>query len=143
MNLTAENVNAVVLDCLFTGDEIAATDGGAPKNAICVSGIIQNFGFHPERLKKHQEDICSFIEQLPRAFIVGLRDGEEGGGGWSFLNLCTNKDDQLWCDSQRDAEALYALAAGLNLAGFCMPQEFWTALPGGMPYVWFSTTPVA
>ena len=28
----------------------------------------------------------------------------------------------------------------LGMAGFCMPRDFWSAFPGGMPYVWFDPT---
>jgi hypothetical protein len=136
MDLTSQNVNAIIVDCLYRSEELQGLkDGAAPEGAILVPGITHDFGFHPERLQAHKDEVLSFIEQLPVNFL------REPGGGWSFLNLCMTKDDEQWGE-HLDCEALYVLAAGLKLAGFCLPKKMWEILPGGMPYVWFSKEPV-
>lgn len=136
MDLTSKNVNHTIVDCLYRSEELQGLEkGAAPEGAILVPGITHDFGFHPERLQSHMEDVLSMLDQIPTNFF------KETGGGWSFLNLCETKDGEQWGE-HRDCEALYTLAAGLKLAGFCLPREMWMIMPGGVPYLWFSKTPV-
>ena len=113
--LTAERVNEILRDSLYRDEELTRED------AIRVKGIVQT-----ERLKAYQEEIKNLIACLPDAFV--------SGGGWTFLNLCTDKDGNLW-GQHNNCEELYCLAAGLGMAGFCMPRDMWSVLPGGVPYI--------
>lgn len=140
MELITENVEAVARDCRFTNDELAELEGepsedNLPEGAVVVPGVIRTFVFHPGRLESHRADVVSMIEQLPTEFL------REGGGGWTFLNLCMRRDGVQWTSFQTAQESLYVLAAGLGLARFQLPREVWEALPGAMPYLVFSTTP--
>lgn len=120
MNLTAQNVQSVLMDCLFQKDEDTS-------NRVEVRGIVNTFGFHPARLESHRADIASMLGDLPSAFR------QSKGGGWSFLNACMTNDGVQWGEHQ-DMERLLVLGLGLKLVDFMMPREFWSQMPGGMPY---------
>lgn len=126
MQLTSANVNAVLRDCLFKGEEVP--DMNNPPPHVPVNGIMMNLAFHPERLESHREDVRSMLAQLDDAFM------HDKGGGMSLLNMCVTKDGEQYGE-HRDADALYMLANGLGLAKFTMPREMWSILPGAVPYI--------
>ena len=124
MDLTSENVNKIFLDCLFDED----TEENQEK-AIIVEGIMSVFGFDPDRIKKHKNDIISLLMQLPKEFQ------RNGGGGWSFLNACNRDDGEQWTGLHGDMERLFSLGIACGYAKFQLPRDMWKILPGGMPYV--------
>ena len=109
------------MDCLFR-------DGEDTTAAVKVEGILQNFGFHPERLKENEDSIYKLLKELPEGFQV------DGGGGWSFLQACVDKEGRLW-GQHRNMEQLFVLGIAIGKAQFQLSREMWSALPGGMPYV--------
>lgn len=121
MKLTSQNVDAVIKDCLYKKDE-------DPIDAVIVSGVMLNIGFNPIKLKEHEEDILSMLEELPNQFMKN-----NGGGGWSFLNACIDKNGSQWGEHQ-DIDALICLGLAINKVEFQMPKAMWSILPGGMPY---------
>ena len=127
--ISSSRVQEIMQDCLYLDTEVI--DGKPPQDAVIVEGVIHNFGFHPVRLETHRSEIRGMLDQLPNNFMHG------SGGGWSFLNLCTDKDNNLWTGEHMICEMLFVLAAGLGLASFCLSREFWGTLPGSMPYVCF------
>lgn len=124
-----EEVDQAVLTCLFTDEE--APGDAAPPGAVIVQGIVRVFAFHPERLAAQRAAVERWIDALPPEFH------ERGGGGMSFLNLCMDRAGVQWTGLHVMQEALLALAMGLGLASYCLPREYWAAMPGGMPYVVF------
>jgi len=125
----SEKVQELVLDCLYDGDK-ELVDGKPPENAVLVEGIVRKFGFHPERLESHRQEVKDILNQMPDSFH------KDKGGGWSFLNLCMTKDGQHWGEHP-SMEALVALAVGLGMASYCLPRAMWSLFPGGMPYIQF------
>lgn len=121
MKLTAKNVQSIFQDCLFKENEDVTT-------AIIAEGIVSSFGFHPDRLKSHKEDIYSMLKELPKEFQ------KDDGGGWSFLNACNDKDGNQWTGLHQIMEHLFALGIACGKVKSCMPREAWQAFPGGMPY---------
>ncbi len=120
--LDAAKVKNVFLDCLY---EKAELNGKVvPDDAIIVECVISDFGFNPKKVKKHRDEIKSFIKELPDKF----KDG------WSFLNLCTDKNGNQWGE-QINSEQLLALGLATKDLKYCLPQEMWSHLPGGVPYV--------
>lgn len=105
---------------------LAVADHGAP-----IEGIVRTFNANRATIAEHRDEIIAMLSCLPDEFM------DDGGGGWSFLNLCQTKDGRLWTGMHATCEALYGLAAGLDLASFLLPREVWGALPGGMPYLAF------
>lgn len=118
--LSIEAVNRIQYDSMFQ-------DGESTDNAVRVEGIVHSFGYHPERLESHREEIRAMLKELPEQFQ------ETGGGGWSFLQLCVDKNGRQWGEHLY-MEALICLAMGLGMAKCQMPREIWPVLPGGMPY---------
>ena len=127
MELTQKNVETVLKDCLYTDEEVS--NGEVPKECVKVEGITVNFGFHPERLASHREDIRSMLADLATEFRENM------GGGWSFLNACIRQHDGEQWGEHRDMEQLFCLGIGLGIAKWLLPKNMWDVLPNGMPYV--------
>lgn len=123
MELTAANVHTIMMDSLYTNEEADAEH--LPPDTVIVEGIVHRFGFHPERLARHREDVRSILREVHPTFI---------SEGWSFLNLTRRADGELWGE-QVDAEALMALGLALGLIIMQVPQRLWGILPGGVPYI--------
>ncbi len=121
---------------LFRREEIPNDDGKPPKDAVIVQGIIGQYGFHEGRLKQSRPEVLKIInEVVTDNYIKG------SGGGYTFLALCEDRKGNQWTGEHRSMEALLVLAIGLGLGGYCLPREFWSSLPGEMPYIWFSRGP--
>jgi hypothetical protein len=127
---TAEKVHNIFMDCLFKVEEIE--DGKIPEGAILVDGIVESFGFHPERLNSHRDEVKAILDLMPSNFH------KKGGGGWSLLNLCQDKDGNQWAEHPTMQE-LVVLGKGLGMVAYCMPREMWAVLPGGVPYIVIDT----
>jgi hypothetical protein len=127
----AKKVNDIFLDCLFRDDEIV--DGEPVVHAVVVEGVAHKYGFHCNRLQSNRQAVVEQIKTLPDTFKVN------GGGGWSFLNLCIDNKGQQWAE-QITAEKLLCLALGLRLASYCLQRDLWSALPGQVPYVVFKNS---
>ena len=132
MENIAKRVEMILLDSLFRNEEIPA-DHMPPENAVLVEAIVQKFGFHRGRLESHREEVKAILGEMPEKFHIST------GGGWTFLNLCVDKDGVQWGE-HRDIEALVALAMGLGMASYPMARDLWSGLPGGVPYVVFNTS---
>ncbi|MBQ8042634.1 MAG: hypothetical protein IJ272_00595 [Clostridia bacterium] len=121
--LTAEKVNEVLFKCFYKPEEIQ--DGKKPDGCVDVKGIVTNFGFHPDRLKEHEQQIIELLSELPETFKEG----------WSFLNMCYDKNGCQWTGMQKTMEALMALGIAIGKIEYMLPREVWSALPGGVPYI--------
>jgi len=122
MELTASNVEAVLVDCLFREDEVVDLAG-----ATEAAGIVNRYAFHPQRLESHREDVHSMLHQLPDEFI--------NGGGWTFLNMCMRADGEQWTGLHRTQEHLACMAIALGLGAWVPEQrELWEVFPGSVPY---------
>ncbi len=122
-----EQVNSAFLDCLYRSEEIV--DGKQPDDAVIVEGILQKFGFHPQRLESHREQVTKWLLALPDQFL------ESKGGGWSFLNACNDRNDEQWTGLHQRMDQLFSLGIALGLAAYPLPRDMWDVLPGGMPYI--------
>lgn len=122
MELLSENVESIFLKCLFK-------DGENTDEAIIADGITAKMGFHPDRLKENESNIIDMLQQLPDSFQ------KSGGGGMSFLNACTDKNGNQWTGMHRMMESLFCLGMAIGKVEYCVPREYWGALPGGMPYL--------
>lgn len=128
MELTAANVEAIIVDCLYKDSELDR-DGKPKIEPVVVECIINSYAFHPGRLQEHKREVASMLLQLPKEFFLA------GGGGWSFLQMCVRADGVQWTGLHRTQEMLCALAIGLGFASWLVPRNMWEALPGGMPYI--------
>lgn len=131
----AAQVHKLVEDSLYR-DEFLATlkPGEVPEGAVLFEGIMQVFGFDPVRLEANREKVRTLIrETVTDEFLMS------GGGGYTFLNLCMDRNGDQWAEHPT-LDSFVTLAGALGMAGFCAPRELWNILPGGMPYVWFDPT---
>ena len=126
----ANQVDSIFMDSLFNDEELQL--GETPDNAILVEGIINNYGFHKERLNSHKDEISNILNLMPDDFHQGK------GGGMSFLNLCMDKDGNQWGE-HRNMEQLVVLAIATDQGKYSMPKAMWPSLPGAVPYVTFIT----
>ena len=128
MELTQQNVDDVIKDCLFTDEEMKEKgEEDLMKTAVCVEGVVRKFGFSPDKLTLHREDIRDMLSELPQSFMLNE------GGGHSFLKACVKEDGTHWGE-HRNMEALFALGEAMGFVQVCIPRELWKSLPGGMPY---------
>lgn len=124
MELLAENVESVFKDCLL--DEGYTLD----TKVIPVLTVVGKFGFNPDKIDKHSEDICSMISELNSNF-------DESNQGCTFMQLpFKGQDNQQWAE-QRTAGLLLALGIASGWMAYTIEDPYmWQALPGGVPYVY-------
>lgn len=121
MELTAENVQALVKECM--SKEVEGDD------VIVIKAVVRSLAFLRSKLEERKDDIYSMLRQLPASFQ------SDGGGGMSFLNACYRGDGVFWSSFHLTMEALFALGIGAGVAEHCLPESLWSSFPGGMPYL--------
>ena len=119
--LNTETVHNTFMNCLFK-------DGEPTEIHTIGEGVKLKVGFHPERLKEAEPLIVEMLD--------GLHDNfkKTGGGGWSFLNMCDDRDGNHWGD-HRTMDELVTLGIATGKIAFLMPRDMWEVLPGGVPYL--------
>lgn len=123
MKLTPINVENLFTSCLFE-------DGEDTAKAKIVHGVNLNVGFNPKKLEIHHQEIVSLLEQCHPNFMAS---GESQG--WSFLNFCQDKNDEIWTGVHQICDNLICLGLAIGKVEFVMPRELWQIFPGGMPYL--------
>lgn len=124
--MMCEEVHEVMRHCLYDPKEVMVANG-LPKGAVIVDGLTRKYGLHPGRVTENKDKIARLLGQLPDEFM------QSKGGGWSFLNMCTTRDGDLWGEHQV-MQDLLVLGIAAGLAEYLLPRAFWYALPGGVPY---------
>ena len=119
--LNPQKVHTIFYSCLFEKDENFG-------DHVAVEGITMTVGFHPGRLQAHKAEIEEMLGELPSSFQM------EQGGGMSFLLACYDKDGNQWTSLHQIMEKLFLLGMGIGRVECILSREFWTSLPGGMPY---------
>jgi hypothetical protein len=122
MKLTGDNVHSIFMNCLYESGE--NTD-----NHVLAEGVIQKVGFHPGRLQQHKIEILEMLASLPDSFK------KTGGGGMSFLNMCEDGLGNQWTSLHQRMDELVCLGSAIGSVSFAIPREYWSTLPGGMPYI--------
>lgn len=126
MKIDPARVDALYRECL--AEDLSAED---PRFLI-VEGIMHPTAFDSEKLEAHRGEVVEMLSWLPMEFRDDTANG--GGGGWSFLNACEDREGLLW-GSHPGMDQLFQLGIGLGVARYLMPRSMWPALPGGMPYL--------
>jgi hypothetical protein len=131
--LTATNVQDIFARCLYQeGDLCGLEKGEIPADCVRGEGIVMKAGFHPGRVEEAKPAIKELLAQLPEQFHKAT------GGGWSFLQMCVDKEGNQWGE-HRNMDELLCLGIAAGMAAYCMPRDMWEMLPGGMPYVVLDT----
>lgn len=123
--INVDEVNKIFLFCLFTDEEeyIKAKENG---NITMVNGININVGFNKEKVKIYEQEISNILDNLHPTFKEG----------WSFLNLCLDKNSSEWTSLHKDMQELLLLGLAIDKLEFCIAdKEFWKLMPGNMPYI--------
>ena len=120
VKLSAKALDDVVRCCLFK-------EGEPLLPRVMSRGVAIAMGFHPGRLEKKAARIKQLLDQLPETFHEGT------GGGWSFLNACKTKDDELWTGAQTKVDVLMVVGQACGWVDVS-PREMWSVLPEGLPY---------
>lgn len=118
--IDSQKLEEVFVNCLFE-------EGESSDFYIPIEGIVNNAGFHPERLELNRDSVREWLNQLPDSFHA------DKGGGMSFLNACVTKDGDHWGEHP-SMEQLFLLGMGLGYVTCPMPREMWKVLPGSVPY---------
>lgn len=121
-NLTTKNVFTIFTKCFSKEHENV-------NNLIMVEGINIKAKFNIERLKEHTPMIIKMLDELPNQFKANK------GGGWSFLNMCNDKNGRLWSGYHPTMDQLICLGNAIGKLKFNIPRNSWHKLPGGMPYI--------
>jgi hypothetical protein len=96
------------------------------ESGTIVEGITANFGLD---VVGKEDEIGDMLDELPAEFQAS------GGGGWTFLNACNDKDGNQWTGMHAVMEQLFCLGIAAGKARWTIPRDMWATLPGGMPYV--------
>lgn len=126
LRLSSQNVCAVFNGCLVLtpGDNTAKIVNGVQ---ICA-------WFNPERLENHRADILAMLDELPDEFHVG------SGNGWTFLNMCIDRNGVQWTDYHKVCDMLLCLGIAIGAVEYTIKQrDLWRMFPGEMPYITINT----
>ncbi len=122
--LTGDTVRAIYISCKrIKGDGI-----GDVSVHETVQGIERTEDFHAGRLDENRQAIIDLLNELPEQFH------KRGGGGWTFLNACNDKNGRQWTGFHYEMEMLFMLGMAAGYVSELMPRDLWQILPGGMPY---------
>lgn len=127
-----QEVNELFLSCLYEDHELVDGRPAAGCEPVLAEGIVTSVGFHPDRISAAKDRVAALISRIVADEFLLTK-----GGGYSFLNLCNDREGQQWANLHQTMEQLVQLAIGTQLGGYCLPRSMWAAFPGGMPYVWF------
>lgn len=126
-SLSSENVEEILSYCI--ADIPSCTNGEEYADLIISHGITSDFLFSKKRLEVMKPFISSMCDELPKEFKPS------GGGGYTFLNACTDKNGRLWTGMHHIMEMLFVMGNAIGKTAYLLPREIWAALPGGVPYL--------
>ncbi len=113
-----EKINKIFRDCLFNKIEEVI-------DPLMIEGITINVVFNKKKIEDHREEIIDLVDNLHPTFKEG----------WTFLNMCLNKDNIQWTGSHNTMQELLLLGLAIEKIEYLLPKEMWSILPGGMPYI--------
>ena len=111
-------VEKIFIDCLYEDDVLVTEDS-------IVKGITMDVAFNPKKVEKNKEEINLLLDNIHKKF-------EEG---WTFLNLCLDKNENFWTGNHATMEKLLLLGLAIGRIEYCCDREMWHILPAGMPYI--------
>lgn len=100
-------------------------------NYKVTQGVLAPTAFDMSKLEKHRDEVAAMLAWLPTEFRVQTQGG---GGGWSFLQACMDREGRQWTGLHRTQDQLFQLGIALGMAEWLAPRNMWDIFPGGMPY---------
>lgn len=116
-------VEKIFRNCLFETDEIV--DNKPILEYIKIEGVAIAVYFNAAKIENYREDINSMLENLMPEFDKGF----------SFQNICIDKNQLLWTGIHHNCDLLLTLGLAIGSLSYCTPREMWPILPGGLPYI--------
>lgn len=101
-----------------------------PGGTLSVTFMRKQFKFE-EALADERPNLIAMINELPIEFL------KNGGGGWSFLNVCVKRDGEQWTGLHMVMTQFVAMSAALGMAKELGTPDLWQLMPGAVPYVVF------
>lgn len=127
--LDAGIVSRIFLDCLIKENEFDVKTKKPSSPFYTVEGIVAFYMLSKDRVSSHRQEIIDALSELPKEFM------KKNGGGWTFLNMCVDKNGRQWSGLHRVMEQLVVLGVAINKVTYCLPRQVWNKLPGGVPYI--------
>lgn len=121
MNISSKRVREMTKDSLFKLIDIDRT----LKEPLVVKAIERTYRFHPDRVASHELEVSSMLHELPEIFK----------NGYSFDDMAYDKLGRRWTNYQSTMEDLMSLGIATGQVSYVMPRDFWSAFPGGVPFI--------
>lgn len=124
MLIDAKRVDEIFYDCFLPVNDKSE----AKENSTFVEGITIDVFFDNEKLDKNKNELNNIINNLNPTFK----------NGWTFLNLCLDKENNQWTGLHEEMQKLMLLGMAIGRMGYCCGRDLWNILPGNVPYVYVS-----
>jgi hypothetical protein len=126
--ISAERVREITKGSIYHQSDLPDDykPGDKPENAIMIEGIVNMFGFNPDRVKRFKNEVKGILGELPETFRVNEN-------GDTFLNGAKDKNGVIWGE-HFDVECLMCVGMALGYITCPYPRSEWSTLYGEMPY---------
>ncbi|MBL1322151.1 MAG: hypothetical protein COA63_014000 [Methylophaga sp.] len=131
MKLIAKDINDLLMSCFIEDEDIKMGD---PRLVELIKG-----DYIPLDVTKYKTEIKELLLELNEKFFMRSDQHPNGGEGDTFMNLPFDKHGHQWGE-QHNAMELVALGISAGYIKYCLPRKYWSAMPGGMPYIQISFT---
>lgn len=125
MLIQSNRVHELFMNGLFKEEELV--NGKPVVEPVVAEGVRVRIGFHPERIRQAKDEISAMIDSLDPSI-----DTDEG---ISFLNICQDKNGNLWTGLHQICDELVTMGIALELLEYVLPRDLWMLMPGGVPAV--------
>lgn len=129
MTIDSGLVECIFLECLFKHEELLPGNL-PPSDAVIVTGVVNDFGFHPGRVALHKEQIANWVNVLP---IYQTCEGNAEDEMILFGSACRDSDGFQWTDYHQRVEQLLSLGCAAGILKLMYQKAIWAMLPGGLP----------
>jgi len=124
--INATEVGEIFDDCLYKGEK---PNYETSEDTIVVEGVVHKYAIDLSKLEKYADRVVELLGYLPIQFH------KSGGGGWSFLQMCDDRNGVQWTGFHKRMEQLLVLGIALEKARIQIPRDMWKVFPGGVPYL--------
>ena len=121
--VSADRVRDIYKRCLLSEDEVK--DEMPLVDFVLGDGVKSISVFNSERVNTYREEVSSLFDRI-------IPDNCQA---MSFLDLCTDKNGELWTGEHSTVDLLLQLGVATGDVEYLIPRNEWYSLPGGMPYV--------
>ena len=121
--VNANDVRELYRSCLLTDDEVK--DDMPTVDFIFGEGVMSISVFNSDRIENAKEKISLLFDKI-------IPDGCDN---ISFLNLCVDKNDNLWTGEHSTVDLLVQLGVASGEISYLVPRKEWKGLPGEMPII--------